>query len=112
MANNRHTLKHKKELYYIFLIVVVGGILLLSIIGPGGLLELKEARLNLQQQKARVDSLERSNQKRLEKIDALKNDPGTIERIAREKGYGRENEIIQQVPENPGEKLQSDSEEK
>ncbi|MBN2318651.1 MAG: septum formation initiator family protein [Acidobacteria bacterium] len=101
MANIKYSLKHKKELYYIFLIMVVGGILLLSFIGPGGYLELKKARLELQLQSARVDALRRSNKERLETIEALKSDEEAIERYARQKGYGRDDEIIQQLPENP-----------
>ena len=101
MANKKYSLKHKKELYYIFLIMVVGGILLLSFIGPGGYLELKKARLELQLQRARVDALRRSNKERLKTIEALKSDKEAIERYARRKGYGRDDEIIQQLPENP-----------
>jgi cell division protein FtsB len=109
MVNKRHILKHKKELYYISLIVVVGGILLLSILGPNGYLELEKARQNLQQQKVRVGELERNNRKRAETNEALQ-DPATIERYAREKGgYGRENEIIKQLPENSEEEPESGS---
>lgn len=101
MANKKFSLKLKKELYYIFLIMVVGGILLLSFVGPGGYLELKKARLELQQQRARVEDLKRSNAERMETIEALRSDPEAIERYARKKGYGREDEIIQHLPENP-----------
>jgi len=100
MANKKHTLKYRKELYYIFLIMVVGGIFLLSFIGPGGYLELKKARLDLQLQGARVEELRRSNAERLQTIEELRSDREAIERYARKKGYGRENEIIQQLPED------------
>lgn len=112
MANKKQVLKHKKELYYIFLIVVVGGILLLSILGPDGYLKLESARLDLQQQKARVDDLERSNRERAETNEALRNDPEAIERYARKKGYGRENEVIRQLPENSEKEPESGSVEK
>jgi cell division protein FtsB len=101
MAKKRFSLRHKKELYYISLIVVVGGILLLSFIGPGGYLELNEARRELQLQRARVEALRRSNEERLKMIDALKFDREAIERYARKKGYGRDDEIIRQLPEDP-----------
>jgi cell division protein FtsB len=101
MTDNKFSLKHKKELYYIFLIMVVGGILLLSFVGPKGYLELKKARKELQQQRARVEELRRSNKERRETIEALKYDEEAIERYARKKGYGREDEIIQHLPENP-----------
>jgi cell division protein FtsB len=110
MADKKQVLKHKKELYYIFLIVVVGGILLLAILGPDGYLALENARLKLQQQKASVDALELSNRKRAETNEALRKNPEAIERYAREKGgYGRENEIIQQLPENSEEEPESGS---
>ncbi|MBN2241577.1 MAG: septum formation initiator family protein [Acidobacteria bacterium] len=101
MADKRFSLKHKKELYYISLILVVGGILLLGFAGPGGYLELKKARRELELQRARVENLRRSNAERLITIEALKSDKEAIERYARKKGYGRENEIVQQLPENP-----------
>lgn len=101
MADRKHTIQHKKELYYIFLIVVVGGILLFSFVGPGGYLELKKARLELQLQQSRVEALQRSNSERLKTIEALRSDEEAIERYAREKGYGRDNEIIEQLPERP-----------
>ena len=101
MAHKKHTLKHRKELYYIFLIMLVGGILLLGFVGPGGYLEMKRARLELQLQRARMEALRRSNAERLETIEALKSDKEAIERYARKKGYGRENEVIQQLPEDP-----------
>jgi cell division protein FtsB len=109
MADKKQVLKHKKELYYIFLIVVVGGILLLSILGPDGYLKLEGERLELRQLKARVDDLERSNRKREETNEALSNDPEAIERYARDKYYGRENEVIQQLPENSEEEPESGS---
>jgi cell division protein FtsB len=109
MADKKQVLKHKKELYYIFLIVVVGGILLLSILGPDGYLKLESERHNLQQLKERVDALDRSNRQLAEKNKALIEDPEAIERYARQKGYGRENEIIQQLPENSEEEPESGS---
>ena len=109
MANKRNSLRHKKELYYVFLIVVVGGILLFSFFGPDGYLELNDLQLKVQQQKAIVDELEISNRKLAERTDSLKNDPVAIEGYAREEGYGRENEIIQQLPEEPEEKPEGES---
>ncbi len=101
MARKKHSLRHKKELYYISLIMAVGFILFLSIFGPNGYLELKKARSEVQRQKARVEALQRSNAKRLQNIEALRSDPEAIERYAREKGYGRENEIIEELREAP-----------
>ena len=103
MAYKKHSLKQNKELYYIFLIVVVGGILFLSIVGPDGYLDLKKARLEYQMQRSRVDALEHNINERMQTIEALRSDKEAIERYAREKGYGRDNEIIQQLPDAPPE---------
>lgn len=100
MAHKRYSLGYKKELYYISLIIIVGSILLLSIFGPNGYLELKRARREMQSQQKRVEALRQSNDKRMETIESLRSDKG-IERYAREQGYGRENEIIERLPEEP-----------
>ena len=101
MAYKKNSLKQKKELYYIFLIMVVGVILLLSF-GPNGYLELKKVKLKYQAKRESVGALERSNAELLRKIEALRSDREAIERYAREKGYGRDNEIIEQLPADPG----------
>jgi len=100
MAHKKYTLRHKKELYYIFLIVVVGGILLLSVFGPDGYLEMKKAQQELQLQQSQVDALKKSNAESIKTIETLRSDRDAIERYAREDGYGRENEIIEQLPED------------
>ncbi len=101
MSPKKHSLRYKRELYYIFLIVVVGGILVLSIFGPEGYLEMKGDQRELQHLEKRVESLRLSNADKLENTKALRTDPEAIERLAREKGYGRDNEIIEQLPEEP-----------
>jgi cell division protein FtsB len=98
MAYSRARLSYKKELYYIFCIVALVGILLFSFLGPGGYRDLKRARLELQEQRARVDEIQRDNQERMQFIEALRSDKEALERYAREKGYGREGEIIQRLP--------------
>ena len=99
MAHKRYSLGYKKELYYISLIIIVGGILLLSIFGPNGYLELKRVRREMLRQQERVEALKQSNNKRMETIESLRSDMEAIERYAREQGYGRENEIIERLPE-------------
>jgi cell division protein FtsB len=79
--------------------VVVVVITLSSIWGPGGYLELKKAKQDLEDQRNRVDALRRSNADRMRSIQALRSDPETLERHAREKGYGKSDEIVQQLPE-------------
>ena len=95
----RNRPSHGKEIYYILCIVVVVVITLSSIWGPGGYLELKKARQDLEDQRNRVDDLKRSNQDRMQSIQALRSDPETLEKRAREKGYGKSDEIVQQLPE-------------
>ncbi len=92
-------ISHKKELYYILCIVAVLVILLFSFFGPGGYRDLRKARLELQEQRVRVDQLERENYRRMKAIEKLRSDRDALEGYAREKGYGREGEIIQQLPQ-------------
>ncbi len=98
MAYTRYRLSYKKEIYYILCIVSVAVILLFSFFGPGGYRDLQKARAELQAQNKRVEELKRKNEERMRKIEALRSDKGALESYAREKGYGREGEIIQQVP--------------
>ncbi len=104
MTYSRHRLSHKKEVYYIVCILAVLGILVLSFFGPGGYSELRKSRLQLQEERIRVDQIERQNSERMKSIDKLRSDRNTLEKYAREKGYGREGEIFQPLPktqENP-----------
>jgi cell division protein FtsB len=101
MAHSKRRTSHIRELYYILCIVAVLVILLFSFLGPGGYRDLRKAQLSVQSQRSRVDRLERGNASRRQSIEKLKTDPNAMEKKAREKGYGREGEIIQQLPENP-----------
>jgi cell division protein FtsB len=97
MAHLRYRLSYKKEIYYIFCIVAAAVIFLFSFFGPGGYRDLQKARAELQDQNKRVEELKRKNEERMRKIEALRSDKDALENYAREKGYGREGEIIQQV---------------
>jgi cell division protein FtsB len=101
MARSKRRTSHKRELYYILCIVAVLVILLFSFLGPGGYRDLQKARLHVQAQRVRVERLERDNSSRLKAIDKLRTDPNELEMHAREKGYAREGDIIQQLPEKP-----------
>jgi len=96
-SKNRHS--HKREASYILCIVFVAAILIFSLFGPGGYRELRSARIELQEQRARVDELKRDNYRRMKSIEALRSDKEEWEKNAREKGYGREGEIVQHLPE-------------
>ena len=103
MAYSKNRPSHKRELYYIVCIICFIAIILMSLLGPGGFGDLREAQEELIKRQNRVRELERSNEKRRESIEKLKSDEATMEGIARERGYGREDEIIQQLPEEPEE---------
>lgn len=97
MNRQKNRISHKKELYYILCIVAALGILGFSFIGPGGYRDLQKARIQLQEQRMRVDRLKRSNSSLMKSIEALQSDRKAIEEIARENGYAKADEIIQQV---------------
>ncbi len=101
MTYSQRRLSHKKEVYYIVCIVAVLAILLVSFFAPGGYRELHKARLDLQEEHIRVDQLERQNSERMESIEKLRSNRNALEKYAREKGYGMEGEIIQQLPKEP-----------
>lgn len=101
MARSKIRLSYKKELYYIICIVVLLVVLGFSIFGPGGYRDLQKARLDLQEQRARVEELKRKNYERMKSIEELRSSRDALEKYAREKGYGKEGEIIQQLPPDP-----------
>jgi cell division protein FtsB len=104
MAHIKRRTSHKKELYYIVCIVVLLAALLFSYFGPGGYRDLRKARLELQEQRVRVEELKRKNYEHLKSIKALETDKKALEKAAREKGYVKSGEIIQQLPEDTDQK--------
>ena len=99
MAYSKYRISHKKEVYYILCIVVLIVILSFSLFGPGGYRDLRRKRIELQEQKARVDALKRDIHERRKSNEALRSDREALEKHAREKGYGKEGELIQNIPE-------------
>ena len=104
MAYSKRRISHRKELYYIICIMALLAVLLLSLFGPGGYRDLRKARLELQEQRVRVEELKRKNYERMKSIEALRSDKNALENYAREKGYGKKGEIIQQLPQESEEK--------
>jgi cell division protein FtsB len=98
MARSKRRNSYKKELYYIICIMVLLGVLLFSLFGPGGYRDLQKAQLELQEQRVRVEELKRKNFERMKSIEELRTNRGALEKYAREKGYGKADEIIQQLP--------------
>ena len=105
MAYTKRRISPKKELYYIVCIIILLGVLALSLFGPGGYRDLRKARLEVQEQRIRVEELKRNNDKHMKSIQELQTDKKALEKAARDKGYARPGEIIQQLPndseENP-----------
>jgi cell division protein FtsB len=101
MARRRRRTSHGKEIYYILCILFIVGFALFTIVGSGGYRELQKARLELETHKLRADALQQENRRRIQAIQQLKSDKAALEKYAREKGYGKAGEIIQQVPDTP-----------
>src|SRR5262245_18000775 len=95
----RSRASHAREIYYILAIVALVAVSALGIWGPGGYMEMKRAEADLARRRSRVDQMRKANEIRLQNIQALRSDVSTQERYAREKGYSRKGEIIQQLPE-------------
>lgn len=91
---------YKRHLGYIAAIVAVLVAAVLSIIGPGGYLDVIRTRAELEEKRARVEELEQKNKEQLQLIQSLKSDRDALENYARQKGYGRRNEVIQQLPQD------------
>jgi cell division protein FtsB len=101
MTRQQNRISHKKELYYILCIVAVLVILLFSFLAPGGYRDLNEARLQVQEQRGRVDALKHENSELIKSTEALQSNRKALEKVARQQGYGRGDEIIQQIPQSP-----------
>jgi cell division protein FtsB len=73
---------------------------LAAVFGDRGYLDVRRQRERLREMQAQVDLDEAQVQMLKRKIDALKTDPTTIERIAREElGYAAPGEIVLLLPE-------------
>ena len=109
MIHRKSRFSFARELYYILCIVVLAVFIMFGIAGRGGYLELKKVKGELDEQAARVEALKKENAERIEAIRKLRSDPETQEGVARENGYGREGEIIQQVPQDSRSKTDTPS---
>jgi cell division protein FtsB len=101
MTRRQNRISHKKELYYILCILAVLIVLLFSFLAPGGYRDLNKARLQVQEQRVRVEALKRENSELMKSTEALQSDSKALEKVARQQGYGRGDEIIQQIPQSP-----------
>jgi len=98
MATSKHRLSHAKEAFYISCIVIAVLIGWLSWFGPHGYKELKRTQSEVTAHRKRVEALRKSNEESLHSVQMLRENPEAIEDYARQKGYARKGEIIQEVP--------------
>ena len=98
MARKRTRVSHGKEIFYIVCILVVLLVALLGYFGPSGYRDMEKSQMELETRKARVEALTRKNNERMHSVYTLRNDKQAQERYARQKGYAKKGEIIQEVP--------------
>jgi cell division protein FtsB len=104
MVQRRKKVSHAKEAFYVICILILLLIGLFSFVGPGGYLELRRAQAELEIHRSRVETLQKSNVERMNSIRALREDDKAIEGLAREKGYGKKGEVVQEAPQSEQEK--------
>lgn len=93
--------KAKRELFLISLFVVSVPFMYLLFFGQGGFIQLGGYRAQLLELQRTNQRLLQENQRILERIQRLKEDPGEIERIAREEyNMARPGDIIITLPPN------------
>ena len=92
-----------RQLLLFVLMLGAAIVLVAAITGDRGYLDVRRQRASLSRLRAEVDTLRRENLTLLAEVRALKHDPYTIEKIAREKlGYAKPGELIFRFqPDNP-----------
>ncbi len=99
MTRRRSATSHRKEVYYIVCIILVIGGIAGSLWIPGGYFEMRRMQHELEVQRNRVEALKQGNNEQLQAIRDLKSNPKALEKYARERGYAKKGEIVQQLPE-------------
>lgn len=78
-----------------FLVAGLALLLLQDIFGTHGVLAMRRTQQQAAEIRKEIDQLDMENKKLLDRVKALKTDPATIERIAREEnGLARPGELI------------------
>lgn len=73
-----------------------------DIFGAHGYLAMQRSEKQIEQLRGEIDRLNRENQELAQNVNALKTDPGAIEKIAREEmGLARPGEMIFKMPATP-----------
>jgi cell division protein FtsB len=98
----RTRFSHAKEAYYILCFFAALFIFLFAVFGPGGYLELKDTRMQLEQERVHLEQMQQNVADQMRTIDELKNDPVVLEQYLRQKGYARPGELIQELPAPSG----------
>ncbi len=111
MTRQKRRRSHLTEIYYIVCILAIVAGALLTVFGPGGYMELRKARIEMETHRIQVEEMRQENKDRMETIQQLRSDKEAIEKYAREKGYGKKGEIIQQVPDEGSSNLSPEKKE-
>ncbi len=87
------------EKFLIALVVLLGlGLVTLAVFGDHGIITYLELRRAYGEMESRVEKIEKENKRLTREINALRNDPATMERIAREElGMIKPGEILYHV---------------
>lgn len=86
-----------------FLALGLALLLLQDVFGTHGLLAMRRAQREAARVQLEINQINRENRQLQENVKALKTDPATIERIAREEmGLARPGEYIFKIPAKPG----------
>lgn len=87
-----------------FLVAGLSLLLLQDIFGTHGLVAMRRSQKESERVQKEIDKINQENRQLEERVKALKTDPQTIERIAREEmGLARPGEYIFKIPPQPGE---------
>jgi cell division protein FtsB len=87
-----------------FLIAALGLLFIQDIFGTHGVLAMHRSSQEAAAAQKQIDQLNEENKKLQDRVQQLKSDPATIERIAREDmGLARPGEYIFKIPAKPGE---------
>lgn len=84
-----------------------------DVFGDHGFLAMRRTHKEVEQLRQEIQQLNQENARLAEELKALKNDPATIERLAREEmGLARPGELIFKLPPKPAEREQHPPEKK
>lgn len=99
MGQRRRKVSHTRELGFVICLALTLLLAVLGVVGPGGYLEMRKARLELEALRAGVEAQEQRNRELVRSVESLQTDPEAMERQAREQGYARPGELVQDVPQ-------------